>query len=199
MDDANVDLPNILSESECVLNNINITESDVVDLLNILDISKAIGPEGISPRILKEGGSILKYPLYKIFNISLRSGVFPSDWKKASVCPVLKKDSPALLQNYRPISLIRIVGKVMERCVFKHINHYLLNVLDISKAIGPDGISPRIVKEGASILKYPLCKIFNISLRSGVFPSDWKKANVCPVFKKDSPTFVTKLSSDIDD
>jgi hypothetical protein len=155
LDDANVDLPNILSESECVLNNINITESDVVDLLNILDISKAIGPEGISPRILKEGGSILKYPLYKIFNISLRSGVFPSDWKKASVCPVLKKDSPALLQNYRPISLIRIVGKVMERCVFKHINHYLLNhniithqLVDITNNIGKaldDGKEFRIV------------------------------------------------------
>jgi hypothetical protein len=58
LDDANVDLPNILSESECVLNNVNITESDVVDLLNILDISKAIGPDGISPRILQEGASI---------------------------------------------------------------------------------------------------------------------------------------------
>jgi hypothetical protein len=58
LDDANVDLPNILSESEYVLNNINITESDVVDLLNILDISKAIGPDGISPRILQEGASI---------------------------------------------------------------------------------------------------------------------------------------------
>ena len=88
MDDANVDLPNILSESEYVLNNINITESDVVDLLNILNISKAIRPDGINPCILKEGASIIKYHLCKIFNISLRSGVFPSDWKKANVCPV---------------------------------------------------------------------------------------------------------------
>ena len=119
MDDANVDLPNILSESESeyVQNNINITESDGVDLLNILDISKAIGPDGISPRILKERASILKYPLYKIFNISRQSRVFPSDWKKANVCPVFKKDSPALLQNYRPISLISIVGNVRTMCV----------------------------------------------------------------------------------
>ena len=53
LDDANVVRLYILSESEYVLNNINITESDVVDLLNILDISKAIGPDGFSPRILK--------------------------------------------------------------------------------------------------------------------------------------------------
>jgi hypothetical protein len=97
LDEANVDLPNILSESEYVLNNINITESDVVDLLNILDVSKAIGPDGINPSILKERASILRYHLYKIFNISLRSRVFPFDWKKANVCPVSKKDSSALL------------------------------------------------------------------------------------------------------
>ena len=107
----------LFSHSYCRIshiNNINITESDVVDLLNILDISKAIGPDGISPRILKERASILRYPLCKIFNISQRSGVFPFDWKKANVCPVFKKDSPALLQNYRPISLISIGGNVME-------------------------------------------------------------------------------------
>ena len=89
LDDANVDLPNILSESEYVLNNIN--ESDVVDLLNIIDIYKDIGPDGISARILEEGASILKYPICKIFNISLRGSVFPSDWEKANVCPVPKK------------------------------------------------------------------------------------------------------------
>ena len=97
MDAANVDHPYILSESEYVLNNINITESDVVDLLNILDISKAIGPDSISPRILKEGASILIYTLHKIFNISRRSGVFPSDWKRANVCPVFKKDNPHIV------------------------------------------------------------------------------------------------------
>jgi hypothetical protein len=127
LDNTNVDLPNMLSESEYVLYNINITESDVVDLLNIHDKYKAIGPDGISPRILKERTSILRYPLCKIFNISLRSGVFTFDWKKANVSPGLKKDSPALLQNCRPISLISIVGKVMERSLFKLTNNYLLN------------------------------------------------------------------------
>jgi hypothetical protein len=86
-------------------------------LLNIVDISKAIGPDGISPSILKERASILRYHLCKIFNISQRSGVFPFDWKKANVCPVFKKDSPALLQNYRPISLISIVGNEAMRII----------------------------------------------------------------------------------
>jgi hypothetical protein len=39
---------------------------------------------------------------------------------------VFKKDSPGILKNYRPISLISIVGKVMERCVYMHIYNFLL-------------------------------------------------------------------------
>ena len=51
---------------------------------------------------------------------------FPSEWKLANVTPVFKKDSPGILKNYRPISLISIVGTVMERCVNKHIYNVLL-------------------------------------------------------------------------
>ena len=69
---------------------------------------------------------IEKYPLCKLFNISLSLSSFPSEWKLANVTPVFKKDSPGILKNYRPISLISIVGKVMERCVYKHIYNFLL-------------------------------------------------------------------------
>ena len=57
---------------------------------------------------------------------------FPSDWILANVTPVFKKDSPGILNNYRPISLISIVGKVMERCVYKHIYNFLLEKRIIS-------------------------------------------------------------------
>jgi hypothetical protein len=46
---------------------------------------------------------------------------FPSEWKLANVTPVFKKDSSGILKNYRPISLISIVGKGMERCVYNRI------------------------------------------------------------------------------
>jgi hypothetical protein len=44
----------------------------------------------------------------------------------ANLTLVFKKDSPGILKNYRPISLIRIVGNVMERCVNKHIYNFVL-------------------------------------------------------------------------
>ena len=55
-----------------------------------------------------------------------RTDIKVSEWKLANVTPVFKKDSPGILKNYRPISLISIVGKVMERCVYKHIYNFLL-------------------------------------------------------------------------
>ena len=59
--------------------------------------------------------------------------------------------------------------------------------LDASKATGPNEIPARIVKETAHEIAPSLCELFlNRSLRLGSVPTDWKLANVVPVFKKDS-------------
>jgi hypothetical protein len=52
-----------------------------------------------------------------LFNQSLNIGRIPSEWKSANVTPIHKKDLRELAENYRPISLLPILGKVMERCI----------------------------------------------------------------------------------
>ena len=59
-----------------------------------------------------------------------------------------------------------------------------LGGIDPSKACGPDEIPGRLLKEGAPWLAEPLTRLFNMSLQSGSLPSDWRRANVTPVFKK---------------
>jgi hypothetical protein len=108
------------------LRQIIITETDVDDILKTLDTSKATGPDMLNPILLKEASSILKYPLCKLFNLSLSTSIFPTEWKFANITPVLKKDPPCNVKNYRLISLISIIGKIMERCVYKYIHNYLL-------------------------------------------------------------------------
>ena len=61
-----------------------------------------------------------------LFNLSLSTCRFPTQWKLANVTPAFKKDNPSKVNNYRPISLISILGKVMERCIHKHVNYFLL-------------------------------------------------------------------------
>ena len=63
---------------------------------------------------------------------------------------------------------------------------WILKSLDISKANGPDGVSARLLREGAPAISESLAKLFNISLIKCYFPSEWKKANVVPIFKKGS-------------
>ena len=63
------------------------------------------------------------------------------------------------------------------------VRHLLRNLV-VSKACGPDGLSARILRECADELAAPLCKIFRLSLSSGIFPEHWAEANIVPIFKK---------------
>ena len=59
----------------------------------------------------------------------------------------------------------------------------LLQSIDVNKASGPDNIPPRVLKECAMELALPLTIFFNFTLSRGNIPTDWKVANVVPIFK----------------
>ena len=82
-------------------------------------------PDVISHKMLKICPEKIAIPLQIIFNKSLQQCKYPSKWKIGNVIAIFKKGSPSLPSNYRPISLISCLGKVMERVVFKHVYNYL--------------------------------------------------------------------------
>jgi hypothetical protein len=59
-----------------------------------------------------------------------------------------------------------------------------LQQLKTNKAAGPDALSPLVLRELATTLSEPLTTLFQTSLDKGHVPEDWKKASVCPIFKK---------------
>ena len=124
IDTSNAQLPSNSNLPECALTNINVTENDVTDLLKDIDVSKATGPDGISPRLLKEAGSAISKRLSKLFNLSLETKTVPDIWKRANVIPIYKKGEKTKIDNYRPISLLSCVGKLCERVVFKYVFNY---------------------------------------------------------------------------
>jgi Reverse transcriptase (RNA-dependent DNA polymerase) len=80
--------------------------------------------------MLKSTARTICKPLCILFNLSLNSCAYPDSWKSANVMPLFKKGERNVTSNYRPISLISCVGKVMERIVFKHVyNHLYFNNL----------------------------------------------------------------------
>ena len=110
---------------------------EVLAVLLSLDVNKASGPDGISNRMLKETARSISSSLTDIFNFSLRVGVYPSQWKEANITPVHKSGPRKKIENYRPISLLCVISKVMERLVYNKLYLYLVsNNLLTSKNAG---------------------------------------------------------------
>ncbi len=126
VDDTGVELPNDYpSKCEESLDYIQVTEQEVLDYIRALKINKAFGPDLVSPRMLKEGGIQICPSLARLMNLSLRLQVVPQMWKQANVIPIHKKKDKDIAGNYRPVSLISCVGKLMEKVIFKRVYNFL--------------------------------------------------------------------------
>ena len=125
VNDSNKPLPQHTFTCNSRLKSITISQQYVRDVLNNLNVTKASGPDLISPRLLKECATILSKPLSIIFNRSLLQGYFPSNWKDANVTAIYKKADKSMPSNYRPISLLSQIGKAMERYIHKHLYNYI--------------------------------------------------------------------------
>ena len=100
-------------------------EAEVIHVLRSLDSNKATGPDGIPARLLKETADVIAPSLCQLFNMSIHSGTVPEECKMANIVPVYKKGDKEYAENCRPISLLCITSKVLERCVLNNINSQL--------------------------------------------------------------------------
>ena len=118
IDDLVVGVPHISIEDMVC------TPDLVKEKLLKLNSSKAPGPDGVYPFILKSFADQLSVPLAIIFNKTLQEGVVPDDWRRANVSPIFKKGNRSLPCNYRPVSLTSVVCKVMESFIRSHMVSY---------------------------------------------------------------------------
>ncbi|XP_028414165.1 uncharacterized protein LOC114537227 [Dendronephthya gigantea] len=101
------------------LDNIRFTPQEVHRILTSLDIEKATGPDKIPALLLCACAPHIAPSLCHLFNKSVSLGEFPTAWKLSNIVPIPKGGSRKSVTNYRPISLLPIVSKVLERCVHK--------------------------------------------------------------------------------
>ena len=101
----------------------------VSKLIDCLLNDTSPGPDAISSLLLKATASAISYPLSLLFNLSITSGFFPSAWKASIVVPIPKtsppSDSPS---DYRPISLLSLVYKLLEKHIANIIFAHLLSI-----------------------------------------------------------------------
>ena len=110
---------------ESEINHIS-TDFEEIDLLcKEIDVAKSSAIDLLSSRILKDAFVVLTLQLVYLFNLSLGTRIFPPKWKQATVIPLFKRGSKADVGNYRPISLLPLPRKILEKVVRNRISVFL--------------------------------------------------------------------------
>ena len=114
-----------LSRSAPFMDDIVVSNEGVTKLLKGLNPSKALGPDELHPRVLKELAAELGLVFAHLFQKSLDTSEIPKEWSLANICPPYKKGDRALACNYRPISLTCVPCKLLEHIVCSNIMAHL--------------------------------------------------------------------------
>ncbi|UYV62403.1 hypothetical protein LAZ67_2000426 [Cordylochernes scorpioides] len=118
------DCKNFTSTHNIFHEKINMKELDYA--LENTDLNKTPGPDGIHGQMISNLGKNGKEKLLDIFNNSWKTGKLPQDWKTATIIPIKKLDKSADdPKNYRPISLISICCKLMEKIILRRLTYHL--------------------------------------------------------------------------
>ena len=140
--------------------------------LSNLNISKSTGLDNIGPKILKLSANIIAPSLVYIINKSITSGTFPSVWKEAKVKPLFK---PGDINNYRPISILPTVSKLIEKWIDVNLSLFLNNFSLLHKS--QSGFRAKHSTESAMILMVDSwLKALNSGKLVGCVMVDFRKA-----------------------
>ena len=101
-----------------------VNEIEISSLIRDLD-DAAAGYDDLSSKVIKYGLNYILKPLTHIINRSLITGIVPSKLKIARVTPIFKNGSKHLFSNYRPISVLPVLSKVLEKIVHKQLSNFL--------------------------------------------------------------------------
>ena len=102
-----------------------VKEEEILTELKNLKRKKATGLDNLPPRLLKDAAGVIAKPLTFIINLSLETGVVPTDWKMDKVIPIFKSGSMAEIDNYRPISILPTLSKILEKMVHNQLMKHL--------------------------------------------------------------------------
>ena len=103
----------------------HVTDETILEILKNLDVTKATGIDNIAAIFLKDGAEILASPIAQLCNLSISTSIFPDDCKTAKLIPIYKKGCQTDPKNYRPISLLPLISKVIEKVIHDQTQSFL--------------------------------------------------------------------------
>ena len=103
----------------------SVSENSILTILKATKVSKAAGLDNLSGRFLKDEAKFLSKPISDLCNLSITSEKFPESCKVTKLKPLYKKGSLTLPCNYRPISLLPLMSKVIEKVIHEQASTFL--------------------------------------------------------------------------
>ena len=101
-----------------ILTNFNISVEIILSFVSKLDITKSRGANGLPPTFFKKTSRKISVVLNKLLQVIKKHRRIPDTWKTAAVTPIHKKGDRLSVQNYRPVSLLNIESKILEKCIY---------------------------------------------------------------------------------
>ena len=101
------------------------TPDEIKNIINSIKISKCVAPNSIPTKILHLIKDKISIPLSELINKSFATGCFPNIYKTAKLIPIFKTESRLLCNNYRPISILSNISKIIEKIMYQKLNNIL--------------------------------------------------------------------------
>ena len=127
-----------------------VSSKEVEQQLKSVKRNKATGLDDLKPGLIKDPAELISAPLVHLINLSLRTSTFPTDWKVAKVIPIHKSGAHSNPDHYRPISMLPVISKIIE----KTIHRQLITFLDKNHLLTKFqfGFRPKLSSEYAAII-----------------------------------------------
>ena len=152
-----------------------VSKDYILKFLKNINEDKAAGIDNLSGKFLKDGAAVLAKPISQIYNLSIKYSHFPTDCKIAKLKPLFKKGSRTARKNYRPMSLLPHISKIIEKVIHDQTQKYVddCNILyryqsDFRKSYSTDSC--------LSYLNNQIATGFESGLYTGMILIDLQKA-----------------------
>ena len=152
-----------------------VSQDTVLDILKNTKTSKAAGLDNLPGIFLRDGAEILSTSITQLCNLSILLSSFPNDCKIAKVIPLYKKGSKTDPKNYRPISLLPLLSKIVEKVIHDQTQQFLTENEMLYRF--QSGFRPNYSTDFClSFLNDKIVKGFDTGLLTGMILIDLQKA-----------------------
>ena len=142
----------ITNRTKCKFKFRPVSRLEVEQDLKSIKRGKSTGTDNLPPGLLKDALCRISAPLAYLINLSLQTGTFPTDWKQAKIVPIHKSGSLNSFDNFRPISILPVLSKIIEKAVYREDMAFL----EAKKLISQSqfGFRPKLPTELAGTLLF---------------------------------------------